>query len=56
VKVGDAPAIYVVHDGQLHAFSTWQQFLDAGGKSDLSNVVQYTSLRDNGGLFGAPLQ
>jgi hypothetical protein len=56
VKIGDASAIYVVHNGQLHAFSTWQQYLNAGGTPDLSNVVPYTSLHDNGGLFGAPVQ
>ena len=56
VQIGDAPAIYVVHDGQLHAFSTWQQFLNAGGEPDLSNVVHYSTLRDNGGLFGDPVQ
>lgn len=56
VMVGDGPAIYVVHYGQLHSFSTWQQYLNAGGAADLSNVVRYTALRDNGGLFGAPAQ
>jgi hypothetical protein len=56
VKVGDGPAIYVVHYGQLHAFGTWQQYLNAGGATDLSNVVRYTALRDNGGLLGAPAQ
>lgn len=56
VKIGEAPAIYLVDAGQLHAFSTWPQFMNAGGRADLSNVVHYASLRDSGGLFGAPVQ
>jgi hypothetical protein len=56
VKIGDAPAIYWVYGGQLHAFSTWPQFLNAGGRSDLSNVTRFSYLRDStGGLFGLPV-
>jgi hypothetical protein len=44
-----------VYGAQLHAFSTWQQFLNAGGRSDLSNVVLFSSLRGPG-LFGTPVQ
>jgi hypothetical protein len=55
VKIGDAPAIYWVYGGRLHAFSTWPQFLSSGGSPNLSNVVLFTYLRDNGGLYGAPV-
>jgi hypothetical protein len=56
VKLGDAPAIYWVYGAQLHAFSTWPQFLNAGGKADLSNVGSFTYIRDNGTLFGQSVQ
>ena len=54
VKIGDALAIYLVYGAQLHAFSTWPQFLSAGGLSDLSNVVRFSSIR-GAGLFGTPV-
>jgi hypothetical protein len=56
VKVDGALAIYWVYGGQLHPFTGWQQFLNAGGTSDLSNVTRFTYLRDEGGLFGLPVQ
>jgi len=57
VKIGDAPAIYWVYGAQLHAFSTWPQFLNAGGKSDLSNVVGFSYIADTAGtMFGQPVQ
>lgn len=57
VKIGDAQAIYRVYDGQLHAFSTWPEFLNAGGEPDLSNVTHFSHLRDTtGGLFGLPVE
>jgi hypothetical protein len=56
-EIGDAPAIYWVYGAQLHSFSTWPQFLNAGGKPDLSNVVGLSYISNNGGtLFGAPVQ
>jgi hypothetical protein len=45
-----------VYGGQLHSFTTWPQFLNAGGSSDLSNVARFSYMRDNGGLFGLPVQ
>jgi hypothetical protein len=52
VKVQSAPAIYVVYGGYLHAFSTWDQFLQAGGHSDLSNVIVFEWLQ---GPLGQPV-
>jgi hypothetical protein len=57
VKIGDAPAIYWVYGAQLHSFTTWPQFLNAGGKSDLSNVVGFSYIGDTAGtMFGQPVQ
>jgi hypothetical protein len=57
VKVDDAPAIYLVRSAQLHSFTTWSQFLNAGGEPDLSNVRRFSSLRDTTGtLFGEPVK
>lgn len=56
VKLGDALAIYRVYGGQLHAFSTWPQFLNAGGNPDLSNVALFASITDDGRLYGSPVQ
>ena len=51
-KEVDAPAIYVVAYGQLHAFSTWSQFLRWGGHADLSNVQLYSHIDRS--LIGQP--
>jgi hypothetical protein len=57
VKIGDAPAIYRVDGGQLHAFSTWPEFIDAGGEPDLSNVTSFDNIHDGTGhLFGLPVE
>jgi hypothetical protein len=57
VKIDGSPAIYLVSGGQLHSFTTWPQFLNAGGKSDLSNVAIFSYISNNSGtLFGSPVQ
>ena len=53
-KEVDALAIYVVAYGQLHAFSTWSQFLSWGGHADLSNVQIFGHI--DPGLIGQPVR
>jgi hypothetical protein len=55
VKPDAGPPMYSVYGGQLHAYSTWPQFLNAGGNPDLSNVV-LIAIVDNGTLYGSPVR
>lgn len=53
VKGEDALAIYAVAYESLHAFATWGQYLRAGGKADLSNVLRFPHLPAE--AIGAPI-
>jgi hypothetical protein len=56
LKADDGQVICAIWDQQFHAFSSWDSFLRHGGKSDLSNVVRWSTLSNwPSSSFGAPV-